>query len=133
MYISPTGMVLPCMPMGGTPVERLFDNIFDMSLSEILTDSYFRKMSGLKMGECIDHNERCRDCKYQLVCGAGCRACACAGGKTDFLGVDEETCDFFLHGWYEKAAELRENFGRMMEAEEKDASMNQIDIIETLC
>ena len=68
-----------------------------------------------------------------LVCGAGCRACACAGGKTDFLGVDEETCDFFLHGWYEKAAELRENFGRMMEAEEKDASMNQIDIIETLC
>ena len=110
MYISPSGMVLPCMTLGSTPVEKLFDSLFEKPLSEILTDSYFKKMSVLKMSECIEHNDKCRNCKYALQCGAGCRACACKGGNTDYLGVDQECCNFFLNGWYEKAKELCEKY-----------------------
>lgn len=116
MYISPTGMVLPCMTLGGTPVEKLFDNILEKPLSEILTDSWYRKMSLLKMGECIQHNEKCRDCKFALECGAGCRACACAGGKTDYLGIDKDCCDFFMKGWYKKAKELHDKYMPYMES-----------------
>ena len=122
MYIGPTGMVLPCMTLGGTPVEKQFDNIFEKPLSEILTDSYYREMSVLKMGECTDHNEKCRDCKYRLDCGAGCRACACSGGKTDFLGIDPDTCEFFLNGWYEKAKELRDKYTPCMKAAGSEAA-----------
>ena len=122
MYISPTGMVLPCMTLGGTPVEKLFDNILDKPLSEILTDSYYKKMSVLKMGECIEHNEKCRDCGYRLDCGAGCRACACSGGKTDYMGIDPDTCEFFLGGWYEKAKELRDKYTPCMKAAGSEAA-----------
>ena len=127
MYISPAGMVLPCMTLGGAPVEKQFDSILEKPLSDILTDSYFKKMSMLKMGECTEHNEKCRDCKYKLLCGAGCRACACAGGKTDYLGIDQECCDFFLKGWYEKACELREKYLPLMETANVEESNNSKD------
>ena len=119
MYIGPTGMVLPCMTLGGTNIEKLFDNMLEKPLSDILTDSYFKKMSALKMGECTAHNEKCRDCQYSRICGAGCRACACAGGKTDYLGVDEDTCDFFKGGWYEKAKEMCEKYLPLLQKDEK--------------
>ena len=56
------------------------------------------------------HNDRCHDCKYRLMCGAGCRACACGENSTDYLGIDEETCLFYRHGWYEKAKEMIEKY-----------------------
>ena len=41
---------------------------------------------------------------------------------TDYLGIDEDACDFFLHGWYEKAQEVIEQygdrFGKLMKANE---------------
>ena len=105
MYISPNGRILPCMTMGGTAADPLFDSIFEKSLEEILSESYYRDTCLLKMGACIEHNEKCRDCQYRLACGAGCRACACGETGTDYLGIDEETCHFFLSGWYDKANE----------------------------
>ena len=68
------------------------------------------------MGECIQHNEKCRDCIFALECGAGCRACACAGGKTDYLGIDKDCCDFFMKGWYKKAKELHDKYMPYMES-----------------
>ncbi len=110
MYISPEGKVLPCMPLAGTAIDPQFDSILEKDLAEILTNSNYRNVCKVRMGECIDHNEKCRDCEYRLVCGAGCRAYACGETKTDYLGIDEETCDFFLHGWYEKALEVIEQY-----------------------
>lgn len=106
VYISPQGRILPCMTLGGTAIDPLFDSVLEKPLSEILTESYYHKICLLKMGECIEHNEKCRDCKYRLTCGAGCRAIACGETSTDYLGIDEEACHFFQNGWYEKAQEL---------------------------
>ena len=110
MYISPQGQVLPCMTLGGTAIDPLFDSILKKPLSDILSDSYYRNICLIKMGECIEHNERCRDCKYKLMCGAGCRACACGETSTDYLGIDEEVCYFFKNGWYEKALEVIDRY-----------------------
>ena len=110
LYISPEGKVLPCMTLAGTAIEPQFDSILEKDLSEILTDSFYKDMSKLKMGACIEHNEKCRDCKYRLACGAGCRACACGEAGTDYLGIDNATCEFYQHSWYEKALEVIDRY-----------------------
>ena len=110
MYISPTGKILPCMTLGGTAIDDLFESALEKPLSEILSDSHYRDTCLIKMGECIEHNERCRDCEYRLACGAGCRACACGETSTDYQGIDEEVCHFFKNGWYEKAREMVERY-----------------------
>ena len=62
------------------------------------------------MGDCVAHNEKCRDCRYRLACGAGCRACACGETSTDYFGIDEDACRFFKGGWYERAQALVERY-----------------------
>lgn len=110
MYISPVGKILPCMTIGGTAIDAEFDSVLEKPLSEILSDSHYRDICLLKMGECIEHNEKCRDCQYRLVCGAGCRAAACGETGLDYMGIDEEVCHFFKNGWYEKAKEYVEKY-----------------------
>lgn len=110
MYISPQGKVLPCMTLGGTAIDPQFESVLDRDLSEILKNSHYRSICNVKMGDCINHNEKCRDCRYRLKCGAGCRACGCGETGTDYLAIDEECCDFFLNGWYDKALELVERY-----------------------
>jgi len=94
------------MTLGGTAIDPLFESVMEKPLSEILTDSHYHEICLLKMGECIRRNERCLSCEYRLVCGAGCRACACGETGTDYLGIDEEACHFFKNGWYHKALDL---------------------------
>lgn len=116
MYISPTGKVLPCMTMGGTAIDAKFDSMLERDLGDILADSYYRDMCLVKMGDCITHNEKCRDCRYRLMCGAGCRAAGCGETNTDYLSVDEDCCSFFLNGWYEKAQEAIEKYRDQLRA-----------------
>lgn len=110
VYISPAGKVLPCMTLGGTAIDAAFESALEKPLSEILSDSHYRDVCLAKMGDCISHNEKCRECRYRLACGAGCRACACGETGTDYLGIDEDTCRFFKGGWYEKALALIERY-----------------------
>lgn len=37
-------------------------------------------------------------------------ASACGEIGTDYLGIDEEACSFFEHGWFEKAQEIWEKY-----------------------
>ena len=94
------------MTLVGTAIDPMFDSVLEKPLSEILSDSLYRDMCLLKMGDCIRHNERCRDCDYRYACGAGCRAGACGEIGTDYLGIDEDACHFSKNGWYEKALEI---------------------------
>ena len=106
MYISPKGRVLPCMTLGGTAIDPEFESVLEHDLKDILVKSHYRDICNAKMEECIQHNEKCHDCRYRLQCGGGCRACACGETGTDYFGIDEECCRFFLDGWYDKAKEL---------------------------
>lgn len=128
LYISPQGKVLPCMTLGGTAIDPMFDSILEKPLSEILSDSYYRDVCLTKMGECIEHNERCRECKYKLMCGAGCRACACGETSTDYLGIDEETCLFYKHGWYEKAREVIEKYQKCFPDNGEDKAPTDLNL-----
>ena len=111
MYISPAGKVLPCMTLGQTAIDPQFDtSILEKDLGEILSGSHYLDMCNLKMGAVIEHNEKCHDCRYKLACGAGCRAAGCGETGTDYMAIDPNCCDFYLHGWYDKALELIETY-----------------------
>ena len=110
MYISPVGKILPCMTLADTAIDEKFDSVLEKPLSEILSDSYYRDTCFIKMGEVLEHNERCNGCKYRLMCGAGCRACGCGETGTDYKAIDEEVCYFFKNGWYEKAIGIIEKY-----------------------
>lgn len=126
MYISPTGKVLPCMTLNETAIDPMFPSILETPLSEILSGSYYHDMSLLKMRACIDHNEKCRDCKYRLYCGAGCRACACGETSTDYLGIDQEVCEFYQNGWFERAMELKERYKDCWPEEETEEAPSEV-------
>ncbi len=120
MYISPKGRILPCMTLGGTVIDPQFESVLEKDLGDILADSHYRNMCLVKMGECVEHNEKCRDCKYRLQCGAGCRACGVGETGTDYLAIDQECCDFFLNGWYEKALEQIEKYKDRFPKQDKE-------------
>ena len=98
------------MTLGGTAIDPQFESVLEKDLSEILADSHYRDMCLVKMGDVIQYNEKCRECKYRLQCGAGCRACGVGEYGTDYLAIDEECCNFFQNGWYEKALEQVEKY-----------------------
>ena len=79
-------------------------------LCGILSDSYYKDTCLVKMGDCVKHNKKCMDCEYRLLCGAGCRACACKETGTDYLGIAEDSCHFFKNGWYERAMAVAEKY-----------------------
>ena len=119
MYIGPTGNILPCMSIGGTEVEKDFPNILETPLADILSDSaYYTQACKVKVGPCIEHNEKCRECEYRYQCGGGCRAQACVA-HNDFLGIDEETCYVYKSGYFDRCAKMvREmNAGKKSETE----------------
>lgn len=132
MYISPKGKILPCMTLGGTAIDPKFESILEKDLCDILADSYYKDACLMKMRECIEHNEKCRDCKYRLMCGAGCRACACGETETDYVGIDEETCEFFMNGWYEKAQAVieryKDSFPKKEESKDNQKTGNAADL-----
>ena len=104
-YLSPEGYVLPCMTMVGTKMQESFRSLYDRPLRDILTDSAYTRVCLMKMGEVVDAHDRCRDCQYQLYCGAGCRACGIGETGTD-RAIDREVCHFFRAGWFDKATAL---------------------------
>lgn len=110
IYISPEGMVLPCMTMAGTAVEHSFTSVYERSLSDILSDSMYSCISRMRMGEVTEHNCKCRECKYRDICGGGCRAIACGESCTDLRAIDNDACEFFTDGWYDRIIGFMERY-----------------------
>ena len=83
-----------------------------MPLEKILSDSSYCQKSYLKMGEVINHNCKCQNCKYKYICGGGCRALAWGENGTDYLAIDNEACEFFSDGYYEKIIDFMINYDK---------------------
>lgn len=118
MYVSPTGNVLSCMPMIGTPIEDQFPNMLKIPLEEILdSDSLYMTFSNYRVSDYMAHNADCRECEYREMCCGGCRAVAINTSPDDYLGKDLNTCEFFRGGWKKKVDELLKSLG--VETEEQ--------------
>lgn len=115
LYIGANGKILPCMTFSGHAIEKDFDSVYDKPLKDIINNSYYTKFSNATCGECIMHNDRCKECEYKWMCRAGCRAQACEKNKTDYYGIDENNCLFFKGGYYDKTIKVLDQIEKKYE------------------
>jgi len=102
MYISPEGKVLPCMGMLGTAIDREFPTLKEHSLRDILNEGSYCDAMSCRVADYMEHNPKCKACKYGPKCFGGCRAKAVMNGSCDFLGPDPVNCEFYRGGWYDR-------------------------------
>jgi radical SAM protein with 4Fe4S-binding SPASM domain len=101
MYLSPEGVVIPCMCMIDEKVSKQYPNAFRTLLKEILTESSYTRAMTCKVSEYMAHNPECVTCRYTYNCKGGCRAGGTLGGG-DYLAPDMKTCLYFKNGWFER-------------------------------
>ena len=117
MYLSPEGVVIPCMSMIDGKVTQQYPNAFETSLKEILTESSYTKAMTCKVSEYMEHNPECVTCKYTYQCKGGCRASGALGGE-DYLAPDMKACLYFKNGWFERFKEIGDKYVPMTTKEE---------------
>jgi len=98
-YISPQGKVLPCMSLDGLPAGDSFPNLFDLSLKDILTDSWYITATNLRVRDYWAKRTECQNCELKTKCLAGCRAMALLNQDTDYLSLDSRTCMIAKEDW----------------------------------
>lgn len=114
MYVSPKGVVMPCMSMVGTEIEKRFPNMLETPLEEILNHlSIYMILSDSRISDFMAHHPDCAECRYRADCCGGCRAWAVRDGSTDFLAKDMVTCEYYLGGWKEKKEAVLKQLGLM--------------------
>lgn len=100
-YIGPTGVVLPCMTLGGCDFQDRFPNILETPLKEIMENSYYRDVTHMKKSEFFAIHEECRTCAERDICTSGCRACT----TEDYLELDPWNCAFLRDGHWRRVDE----------------------------
>ena len=105
LNISPEGILSPCYAiMADEHIRNSMPDINKIPLRQALTDSAYTEIMELTSQDIADHNPKCRECEYHVMCGGGCRMSAFE--KTgDLLGYDPQMCYFFEHGFPEKFVE----------------------------
>lgn len=105
LYVSPRGIVMPCMPIAETPLEYKYPNMLEEPLENILKDSFYSKTCNATVKEMLDNNNKCNTCEYRLDCAGGCRGKAAHSAEDSFY-KEEEICKFFKEGWAKKVEEV---------------------------
>lgn len=105
LYISPEGRALPCMGLTGLEIQNNYPLINEIGLNKCLNDSTYIKLITTVAKEVLDHNDKCKDCKYKSYCLGGCRASALEFHPNDIMAVDEAVCTLFKDNWFKKIDE----------------------------
>lgn len=100
-YIGPDGTVAPCQGMCDCNFAKIFPNLKEKPLREILTDSKYVSLSHATVRDVRNCNEDCRRCEYRDRCSGGCRNAALVHGD-NYFGPDYDACWFFKNGWEER-------------------------------
>jgi len=109
-YISPQGNVLPCMSIDGLPAGEKFPNVYESSLQDILTDSWYITATDFRVRDYWAKRPECVDCDLKLKCLAGCRAMALLGDDPDYLALDQRTCMIAKEDW---AGQIQKEIDKM--------------------
>lgn len=101
-FIGPTGVVLPCMTLGGCSFQDRFPNVLKTPLAQIMSDSYYHEVTHVKKSEFFSMHEECHTCSERAICTTGCRACV----SGEYLDLDPWNCTFLRGGHYRKIDEV---------------------------
>lgn len=109
-YISPSGEILPCMPLANSNIKKIFPNMLKESLSSILNDSEFMELIDTRVSDYLNNNSECRHCNYNYFCAGGCRGVALSEFNTtnDYFQKDPVSCEFFKNGYPKRIRKILE-------------------------
>lgn len=109
-YITPEGRLLPCLPMTSSPqeIQNLFPLVRDIGLQKGLSDSFYMQFVNRRVKDLLAVNKECAECKYNLMCGGGCRASALLSGEHDLMGCDRSMCNLLKNGYEERIRKVAE-------------------------
>lgn len=99
LYVGPNGAIVPCMSMCGAKVEKLFPNMFEMPLKDILTESSYTDLTSKRVDYVQGTKQECLECEHRLECCGGCRAFATGADTDDYFAIDPVTCKILKEGW----------------------------------
>lgn len=100
-YIGADGMVAPCQGMCDCDPGNNLPTLKDKPLREILSNSYYIKLSHATVGDVRRGNDECRRCDFIDRCAGSCRSAAMMDSG-NYYGVDPDACYFFKNGWEER-------------------------------
>lgn len=105
--IAADGNVYPCMQMSGTmDAQHVFlGNVKKAGLKKLLQSGPYLDCVCHTVQDRLDHNEKCRACRYLKYCAGGCPALGFINPDQygDILSVDYWKCILFENRWWEKA------------------------------
>ena len=111
-YITCDGKVLPCIIVGNTALEEQCLSLHEHTLAECMRSPAYLSFIRMTAQGLLESNPKCGDCEYLPYCGCGCRGASMIS-KGTLLGIDEDRCVFFTHGWGEKLERiLNERVGK---------------------
>lgn len=109
LYVSPKGIVMPCMPIAETNLEHCYPSMLEYPLEDILKSSFYSETCSATVKDLFERNRKCAECEYRLDCCGGCRGKAAQSGYDDFYNGEVEVCSFFRDGWKKRFEEKAED------------------------
>lgn len=110
--VGASGEVYPCLQMSGWLEARgkHFGNVKKQGLKEILQGGAYMDTVCETIGDMLEVNRKCGECKYLTYCRGGCRAIALLTSDGDMLAPDVWKCYFFEHGYIEKCENVLKSY-----------------------
>lgn len=113
-YLSPDGILLPCIGYCETDVVERMPNLLEIGLPDAWSEaSFLRSLLDQKKSDVLARNPECAACEMLENCGGGCRACALVE-TGDILSKDPTACELFKNGYKRRFEEIAGIYRRSM-------------------
>ena len=123
-YISPEGRVLPCTVFDSLNyVKKDYPTLLEKNFAECVSAPNFLNFVKMTVSDLHKANEKCRTCKFNKHCTAGCRTEVLYLGERNLMAENKIACSFFYGGWVKKIVETVQKARPSAESPVKDLSM----------
>lgn len=95
VYISPEGLVCPCMGFSDTVLKDRFPNVLHEPLGKITLEGFYHDLVKTKVADLIARNPQCEKCEHLQSCRGGCMLESITEDGNCL--VPDERCCYFHH------------------------------------
>lgn len=108
-YLAPRGACLPRFGMLTPETEKLYPNVFETPLSEILSGKTYRALAVCRIKDYLKRNPECENCEHFRRCIMAWSGSGVVQDSGDLDRKNEEHCIYMKNGWREKLQKAYEN------------------------
>ena len=102
IYISPRGVLLPRFGLLTPETERLFPNVFETPLCDILSGKAYNAQSLCRVADYLQRNPECDGCEHFRRCIMAWSGSGVVKDSGDLYRKNENICFYMKNGWRER-------------------------------